>query len=233
MTAHRRIALVAFACAAVGVLSSVLWDAARYSSGSFVADTATMVDISANRAVIFRLSMVTDMLGSYLLYIPLVVFLRGALRPPATPAWQWDAAAAAGIGYGLVGAAGAAAFGVAGRELMSAYLHAASAAEQLAIAASFRTLSVAVVGLWQLLGTALLGLWWIAVARALPSEWPWFRGTTHVLGWLMLATAVGRAAGIEFERAAPATPVFLPLAVWPAWLGVLLWRRPIQPFVAP
>jgi hypothetical protein len=74
---------------AVGLASSLSWDAVRYSDGTFVARTADLVAIGENRATLFRIALLADMLSSYLLFVPIALYL--AARHEHVPIAIWPA----------------------------------------------------------------------------------------------------------------------------------------------
>jgi hypothetical protein len=57
------------------LLHGLPWDAVRYHNGRFVARPAELVAIGADKASLFRLALVADMFGDYLL----VSCVRGSL----------------------------------------------------------------------------------------------------------------------------------------------------------
>lgn len=174
---------------------------------------------SSDRATLFRVATVTEMFGSYLFFLPLVVYLWRELRPKSGT--LVDVASAAGLGYAIVGAIGAAVFVAAGEPLIRVYEH-ASVPDRAGIALTYRALSDAVIGIWQYGAAVLGGVSWIGIGLSARRRWPWFAWFSLALGAFGLLAVLGRAFGVVYESSLPATPAFLPLAVWPAWLGVLM-----------
>jgi hypothetical protein len=218
----RGVAWCAFVCAVVGLGSSLLWDAVRYDDGSFVESTADLVAIGRDRAGLFRIALLADAAG-YLLYLPLVVHLWRD-KPRESRAGLSDLGAVSGFAYGLVGAVGAAAFAIAGERLINAHAAATAPDEAGSIAVTFGALSDAVVGLWQLVAALMIGVWWLVVGLELRSRWRWFSLVTIAFAVIGFGTVLLKGAGVDLESTGPATPAFLPLVLWPAWLGWLLLR---------
>jgi hypothetical protein len=220
--AHRGVAIIAFAAAAIGLASSLLWDAVRYRDGSFIAHPNDLVSIGADKAALFRVAMVADMFGSYLLFLPIVIFLWHKLRPGNE--LVVDIMSAAGLAYTVIGATGAGIFAAAGPTLIRSYAH-APAGETAHIAVTFATLSDLVLGMWQFVIGLLAAVWWIGVGVLLRDEWRWFARFSILLGVVTLPAVVARYAGVEYVSTAPATLAFVAIAIWPAWLGVRLSSR--------
>ncbi len=215
------------AAGAVAILAGVLvlvhaatWDAVRYHDGSFIVDVADLVTVGTGRAGLFRLSLLADMLGSYLLLVPAAVALRArlALR---SPLWG-DLTTLAGVAYGILGAAAAAAFAGAGEPLIRE--HAATGSDQSATA--FAAIADIAVTTWQVPGAIFGAIWLLGLWAGLRDQWPWYARFVGVLGGLLLAGAAVKMAGVSFDSAAPASPAFGVLGILGLWTGTLLWRSP-------
>ncbi len=207
--------------AALVMIHSVTWDIARRQAGTFIADAGDLVTIGTGKADVFRLSLIADMLGSYLLMVPAALFLWRLLRPGSGSIV--DLITMSALVYAVTGAVAAAALAGAGEPLIREYAS-ASPADARAVATSFSTLTDAAVATWQIVCVLAGGVWWIGVGLLVRDRWRWFARYSVVFGALAMATAVPRMAGTEFDSSAPATLAFAPIAVWIGWLGVCLWR---------
>lgn len=219
--AHRGVALFAFAAAVVGLTSSVLGDLVRYEGGGFIAHPADLVTIGADKAQLLRVAYVADMFGSYLLFIPIVVYLWHRLRP--RDALVVDVLSVCGLAYAVIGAVGAGILAAAGPTLIRAYAD-APVVERVHIALTYTTLSDLVIGMWQFVVGLLGGVWWIGLGVLVRDQWRWFARFSVLFGVFGVLAVAARYTGVDYDSSAPATLAFLPIAAWPAWLGVLLWR---------
>ena len=222
---RRTVAAVSMFAAALVTIHSVTWDLARRENGSFIADSGNMVRIGAGKADLFRVSLLADMFGSYLLMLPAAVLLWRLLRPRSETVV--DLVTVAAFVYAGAGAVAAAVLAGAGEPLIRAYAS-ASAADASAAATSFSAIMDAAVATWQIVCVIAGGLWWISVGMLVRDRWRWFARYSIAFGAIAMATAVPRMAGVEFESSAPVTFAFTPIAVWIGWFGVCLWRSEVD-----
>lgn len=170
-------------------------------------------------------SMQLDLFGYYLLLLPLAVALWHDLRPGA-PAWV-DLVTLCGIGYVLVGAAGAAVLAAVWPPLIQGYAADPSGAgtTRLLFEAATRAVDQ---GLWNMLELILGGVWWVGLGRLL--------GSRGVLAWVSIA--LGLAAWLDAAGTIARLPVLatiglsLYLVLVPLWAtlcGARLWRGPLPP----
>lgn len=212
---RRQLAAVGLASLALVVVHSLLWDAVRWDGETLEPRMADLVAVGATKATLFRLSLVADMVGSYLLLIPLALHLRARYRDAPLV----DVATAAALVYGVAGALTAAGLAIAGESLIRDHA-AAAVADRAAIATSFRTVMHVALGSWQLLCLSAGGAWWVLAGRWLQGEHRWLGRFTSAFGAFSLAVAAGRALGLDYEIAGPATLAFAPIGIWAAWVGL-------------
>lgn len=144
-------------------------------------------------ALLLRWGAISDLFYSYLMLVPLVLFLHRRLRP--VKPWVADVGAIGAFAYIFVGAAGAAILATVGSSLVAAYSVAAPP-EQAAVAASFEVLRDTVYfGLWQMLDPLTAGTWILTVGWLLLRERPLIGRFLIVLsgglGLLSLMTMLG------------------------------------------
>lgn len=164
--------------------------------------------------------------GYYLLVAPAVVFLWYWLRPKRP--LLVTLLTLCGLAYVFFGALGAAINAAVWPELMTEYARAGP--EQRAVLetvfAPFATMIA--VGVWGIFNRIVAGIWWIGIGALLRSERRLLGWFTIVVGAFSTIAAVGNMAVV-----APLTGIgtmgYLFLApVWAFWLGVDLWRRPVD-----
>lgn len=214
---RRVIAAISVVAGVLVFVHSITWDAVRYEDGAFVADMADLVGVGADKAGLFRASLMLDMLGSYLPAIPIAIYLwrsqRGGLA--------LDVATVAALVYATLGSAVAAALAVSGAALIQDH-----AAGNTAVASTFDALITSGVTVWQTVVVIAGGTWWVVVGRVLRPRWRWFGIYSIAFGAVTACSGLGRVVGLDYETTAPATPVFAAIGVWYVWLGGLLWREP-------
>ena len=201
------------------VVHGVTWDLARWEDGRFLADPRDMVAVGAGEASLFRVSLLADMAGSYLLLIPLAVLWWRRLGDRG--GWLVDTATVAGLVFAAAGAVAAAVVAVAGEGLIREYAAAPPAAggARAAASSSFATLMDGGLAVWQVAGLLAGALWWLVVGWLAQADHRWFGRFSVAFGAASAFVVVGRAVGVDYEMALPMTPAFAVVGVWAAWAG--------------
>lgn len=219
----RRVAAVAGMMSlplAVGSLITLLL-AVRFDLNA-ISDPLLLIQMGPTGAELWYWSMILDILGYYLLIVPLLLFLRAWLRP-ASPNWT-DLFILCVLLYCVLGAAGAAILATVIPPLMKAYVS-ADVPQREILEVVFGSYSNAVYrGLWNLLEEFLVGVGWIGIGLLLRAERQQLSLFTIVLGSACLADSLGSALNIEI-MATTGLIVYLFLApIWAFWLGIDLLR---------
>ena len=138
--ALRRAAIIGVALAVVvGIVTTPIYLAAfgwDLEAGIFVYPESVL-EQGRDAAVLWRWGFLGDMLYSYLLLLPLALFLHRRLR--GRQPWLADVGLAGALAYILIGGSAAAILAQAGSSLIEAY-HAAASADQPAIVVAFHVL---------------------------------------------------------------------------------------------
>lgn len=172
-------------------------------------------------ALLFRWAFLGDMFYSYLLLVPLAVFLHRRLREWRP--WLADLGLAAALAYIFLGGAGAAILATAGSSLIEAS-SAATPAEQPAIATSYELVrDIVYFALWQTLDAITLGTWVFSVGWLLLAGRPLLGRLLIVLGAGAWVAAVMTMLDVH-SLAVIGAGLLLLLAIWLAW--VVIARRP-------
>jgi hypothetical protein len=223
---RRAVVIISIAAGVLVIIHGVLWDVARYEGGSLLARPADLVTIGDGKAAIFRVSLVADMLGSYLMLVPAAVYLWRELRE--RDGLAVDIATASGVMYSVMGASAAAALAGGGEPLIRAY-DGGSATEAAQAAISFEALIGGAVSVWQISGAIAGGVWWLIIGALLRDRWKWFARFSMAFGAFLVLFALARALGLEVESSGPATLAFAPIGVWAIWFGANVWSAPQRP----
>lgn len=183
----RRMARIGVALAiGVGVVSTGLilsafnWNFEAVTFG----DPATILAGGSQAAPLWRWGMLGDMFYSYLLLLPLALFIHRRLRDRRP--WLADLGLSGALAYIFLGGASAAILAIAGSSLIEAYAAAtAGSADQVAILTSFKLLrDIFYFGVWQTLDAITAGTWMFSTGWLL-------LGNRPVLGRLLVALGVG------------------------------------------
>lgn len=182
-----------------------------------------LISIGSERAELFRWAAITDMLGSYLLIAPLLVYLLVYFRSRNETVLLYGAA---GLGFCLAGSAVAAGLAGAGTDLIRAY---ESSASKDAIDAAFRSLTnFGIIGVWQTLNPILLGTSLAGFGSLIRPRRKALGYLSVAFGLLGIAAGIGRGAGLSLETIDPNGVLVIPVLtvplVIPFWLGIHLVR---------
>lgn len=166
----------------------------------------------------------TDMLGYYLLLLPIAFYLHEYLQ--RITSWA-NLLTFCGVGYILTGATGAAILASVWPQQMQEYLT-ADAVQQAALQREVDNITWIVYGgLWNVLEVLLAGVWWLGVGWALRGEHRSLGTATLVLGIASVLDGLGNMFGFG-AVAEPGLNLYLILAiVWAAWAGLLVYRGKI------
>jgi hypothetical protein len=174
------------------------------------------------RATLLRWGAIGDMFYSYLLLIPLALFLHRRLRPVRP--WLADLGAIAAFAYIFVGGTGAAILAIAGSSLVEAYSTAA-AVDQPALATSFETVrNIVFFALWQMLDTLTLGFWVLSTGILLLGQRRGVSRLLVVLGVATMSASLMTMLGVH-SLVVAALGLGVALLIWAAWLAVDRPRR--------
>ncbi len=172
-------------------------------------------------AMLTRWSMISDMLGFYLMLVPLALVLWDWLREQR-PSFV-SLATLLGLAYLLCGAVGAAVLAAVMPAQIEGYLQADAAHLPVYETVSLAFTRAVYDGVWGLLDPILGGLWWLGIGLFLRRQRPALGWTTVALGLFMLLRDV-KIGPLEWIGLA----VYFVLApLWAAWVGIDLLRREV------
>lgn len=218
----RRAAIVGVALAAVvGVVTTPMYFAAfgwDVEAGIFV-HPEPVLEQGREASALWRWGFLGDMLYSYLLLLPLALYLHRRLR--GSRPWLADLGLAGALAYVLIGGAAAGILAQAGASLIEAY-HDAAPTDRPAILTSFHLLRDAFVfGVWQTIDALTAGGWALAVGWLLIADRPVVGRLVVVLGALGWTFALMTMSGIH-SLAVLGGGLAAAVIVWIVW--VLLER---------
>ncbi|MBA3348982.1 MAG: hypothetical protein H0T12_00355 [Actinobacteria bacterium] len=214
MTLPRIAGLCAILAAIVGAVSAGLFLAAADWHFERVLRPALMIGAGSSRAQLLRWGALTDMLGYYLLLVPLFVCFPRELRRDRDGVAH--VLGAAGVMYASFGAVAAVVLASAAPPLMSAYER-SDAGARVGLKLAFRTVADAVAtGVWQTLEVIPLGAWAIGTGLLVRSRSPGLGLVGVALGGVALIASATRM----IQTGPLPEPLLMALA---ALFAVLFW----------
>ncbi|HYF66290.1 MAG TPA: hypothetical protein VD886_25900 [Herpetosiphonaceae bacterium] len=215
-------AALALAAAPIAWGSLALGLAAADWNGDALGDATAILGLGPGAAPLLRLSYACSMFGSYLLLMPLALWLRARLRADHPHFSRWYALC--GLAFLGLGAAGAAILGAVWPELIRAYA-AAPPAEREGYAILFRTATwIPQEGLQGVIQDAAGAAWWIGLGLLLR---PAARGLalfSLVLGAALAINAAGNLLAVEALTSVGLAANLLLAPIWGIWAGLTAWR---------
>ncbi len=211
--------LLALACMIAGLIG------VNYNFDAF-ADPLLILTTAGTNSQAARWSMILDMLGYYLLLLPVIYLLHDWIKSKSP--WG-NLITFCGLSYVLVGAIGAAILAVVWPYIITAYPGATATMQEI-YKANFQLVNDMVYGgMWNLLEMLFAGTWWLSSGIILyRSKFSFMGILTIVLGIFCFADGV---AGI-FQLAwihEFALNSYLFLAIfWAIVTGIFLLRNPLK-----
>jgi hypothetical protein len=225
LEALRRLALTGVLLALAVAIASTLAAFAAFGwdlEATLFGHPQAILGRGQDAALLFRWAYLGDMFWSYLLLVPLALFLHRRLRDRRP--WLADIGLAAGLAYIFLGGAGAAILATAGSSLIEAYSTAAPA-NQHAIATSFELVrDVVYFALWQTLDAITLGTWVFSVGWLLFADSPLVGRLLVVLGVAGWTAALMTMLDIH-SAAVIGGGLAVAMAVWLGWVVIDRQRR--------
>jgi hypothetical protein len=215
----RRLAVASSTLAIIVSVPSTLVFVAAFGwdvEASIFGEPGAILGRGSEAAALLRWGAVGDMFYSYLLLIPLVLFLHRRLRPNRP--WLADLGTLCGFAYIFVGGAGAAMLAIAGSSLVESFSKAAPA-DQAAIATSFELVrNLVFFALWQMLDALTLGAWVASVGVLLFAERPLMSRLLVVLGVATMSASVMSMVGVH-SIAFILFGLAVAVLIWVAWVA--------------
>lgn len=184
-----------------------------------------LLHAGASAAPLWRLSMVLDILGYYLLIVPLLVLLRHSTRPQS-PNWV-DLFTWCLLTYCIIGAIGAAILATSLPTLITAYATSSPSSHLSSVTTTFTGYTDSVYhGLWNLLEQLLAGVGWIGFGLVLRGRLRRIGVGALLLGSACLIDSLGTAINVEAVSATGLIVYLVAAPIWAAAIGAGLWRDP-------
>ncbi len=175
-------------------------------------------------APLWRWSMVLDILGYYLLIVPLILLLHNSLRP-RSPNWV-DLFALCLVAYCIIGAIGGAQLATPLPMLIREYAT-GRGGNPASLQAVFTGYTDGIYrGTWNLLEEFLAGIGWIGFGMVLRVERRRLGLLTVVLGVACLADSCGTALNVDAISSVGLTVSLVLAPIWAVWIGLGLLRQP-------
>jgi hypothetical protein len=172
-----------------------------------------------------RWSMICDMLGYYMLLLPVIYYLHYWMK--VKTAWS-NLITFCGLAYVLIGSIGASILAVVWPYTLNVYAAAAPAMQPI-IKANFELVNTIVYnGMWNLLEMLFAGIWWLVAGILLYKEkYKAIAVISIITGSFSLLD--GFSGMIENDILHEISlNVYLYLSiVWALWMGILIYRKPL------
>jgi hypothetical protein len=223
---QRFAALIAILSFFTALASDLLQGIPVNFNSQFPINPISFLEVGPNGIDLLRWGLLLDLLGYYLPFLPLALFLEHWLKGK-NPLWL-RFFTTCGVGYILIGAVGAVTLAVVQPPLISAYAQAST--EQRAILTTiFETVwNIIYGGVWNILGELLGGIWFFGVGWFLRSERRLLGIGSMIVGASAFLDSLGNMLGIEILALLGLSVYILLAPIWALWLGIDLLRKPVQ-----
>lgn len=171
---------------------------------------------------LMKWSWLADMLGYYLLLVPLTFLLYYWLKNK-NPYWI-SVFTFSGLAYIFSGSIGAVILAKTWPTLISGYANANGISKEIYSIVFTNTTEMVYGGIWGYLEFLLAGIWWIGIGFSMKSERKVLGIVTIVLGIFTIATVIGEVFTLEYIALVGLMAYLLLAPIWAAWLGISLLR---------
>jgi hypothetical protein len=186
---------------------------------------AIMLTLPGANAEASRWSMICDMIGYYMLLVPVIYYLHDWMKDK-TP-WS-HVITFCGLAYVLIGTIGASILAIVYPQTLKAYGDATPEMKQI-IKSNFEFVNTMVYGgMWNLLEVLFAGIWWLFIGSLLFKTGNKAIGiVTILLGcFTMLDGFSGIIASAGLHEITLNVYLYASI-VWAFWIGLLIYRKPL------
>ncbi|MEJ0103718.1 MAG: hypothetical protein WDO19_14700 [Bacteroidota bacterium] len=211
--------LLALACMIAGLIG------VNYNFDAF-ADPLLILTTPGINTEAARWSMIFDMLGYYLLLLPVIYLLHDWIKNKS--AWG-NLITFTGLSYVLVGAIGAAILAVVWPHIITAYPGATAATQEI-LKANFQLVNNMVYGgMWNLLEMIFAGAWWLSYGIIFyRNKFPFMGILTIVLGVFCFADGVAGIFQLTWIHEFALNNYLFLAITWAIITGIFLLRNPLK-----
>jgi hypothetical protein len=221
---QRFAASTAIASFVVAIASGVAQGIPTNFSMDVMTDTTLMLSLGADGANLLRWGMILDMLGYYLMLLPLALFLQRWLGPKS-PDWV-RFFTICGLGYIFIGAIGAVTLAAVHPPLILAYPDATMEGRAALETVFEATWNMVFGGLWNILEELLVAVWFFGVGWLLRAERRVFAIVSMILGVAAGLDSLGMILNVETIHLLGLYVYGILAPIWALWLGIDLLRMP-------
>ena len=185
-------------------------------------DTSSLIAAGATAANFIKWSYWLNMLGNYLLLIPLALFLYGwltAVKPAHAQLYT-----AGGLLYMALGAAGSAILAAAWPFLIEQFAAAGAAMQEFLIVEFQVVNAIAEEGLHGVIQNLAGAVWFLGIGSLLRTKWRGLGIGAMVIGAFLVLNTLGNAFNIEALSLIGLTANILLGPLWSIWIGVHLMQ---------
>lgn len=221
-TSFKPITAVSTVIAALLILgSTVVLSMAVNFNFDFLSAPGDLITAGLDKAAaqLFRWGSIMELIGYFLLFIPLTLYLWYWLEP-RSPKWVtlYTVSGLISIVIGIIGATIRATFWPS---MMVAYPQAAEAQRQ-ALEVVFKAVTdFTFEGLYPV-DLLLAGLWYLGIGLVLRSERRVLAVTTMILGLAFLGAGLGWL--FQVDPLARLETIFIVQPIWLIWIALIIWR---------
>lgn len=189
---------------------------------SVLGEPARLLTLGTSGAAVLKWVMVLDLVGQYLLYFPLVLFLWYWLRPRDPP--LVTLLTIGGVVYIFIGALGVSINAVVLPDLITQYAD-AGPEQRAVLETTFGAFANAImVGSWGVFVRLVGGIYWVGIGIFLKHEKRYAGYFTIVVGMFALLSTVGNVLQIVPLIGVGTLGYLLGFPAWALWLGIVLYR---------
>ncbi|UKJ05800.1 hypothetical protein [Solitalea lacus] len=209
--------LLSLACLLVGMM------AVNYHFEAF-SDPALTI-LYANNMQLVKWFNLLDMLGYYLLLLPLIFYFHQQYRyrTPWSPLITFS-----GLAYVLTGAIGAAILAAVWPSLLTDYAS-ANPENKMIISNLFKAITTMVtVGMWNILEVLFAALWWMGLGKLIYSENKSLGVLTFIAGISTLSDALGNMFNLTILSEIGVNLYLILGIIWPIIIGIFLLKKSMK-----
>jgi hypothetical protein len=225
LSKNKTIALLTILSGIIALLCIILGAIAVNYHFEVFNNPALILTLAGVNAQASRWSMICDMLGYYMLLLPVIYYLHDWMKDK-TP-WS-NLITFCGLAYVLIGSIGASILAVAYPQALHTYTAATPAMQQI-IKSNFEFVNNMVYGgMWNLLEVLFAGIWWLFTGILL------IKTKRKAIGLVSFITGCaclldGFSGMIENAALHEITlNVYLYISIlWAFWTGLIIYRKPL------